>query len=243
MTVERFFINEAKKADDIEAFLKEELDVAGFSHSEVKKTPLGTRIIVYALRPGIVIGAGGENIKKLTAFIGSKFGVENPHLEVEQVREAFLDPHIVAWRLARSIEKGAYFKRSANITVTKIMQAGAKGVEIRMSGKLPSARSKTWKFIAGKLRKCGQEAVDQVDVAYARAMTKPGVVGVRVAILPPDAKFSDEIKSRFVEEPKKKPEVEVVEVDEPDKEIEQAIKEESQEIEEDAKTKTSPQKD
>ena len=247
MTVERFFINEAKKAYDIEDFLKKQLDVAGFSHAEVKKTPLGTRIIIHALRPGLVIGASGENIKRLTAYVGSKFGVENPHLEVEQVREAFLDPHIVAWRMARSLEKGAYFKRAANITVSRIMQAGAKGVEIRLSGKLPSARSKTWKFISGKLRKCGQEAVDQVQVAYAKAMTKPGIVGVRVAILPPDAKFSDLITTKYVEPKKAAPEAkdeEIVEVPEApevdektEKILEKVIKEETQTVKDEAKEK------
>ena len=209
MTVERFFINEAKKAHDIEEFLKKELEVAGFSHAEVKKTPLGTRIIIHALRPGIVIGSGGDSIKKLTSYVSSKFGVENPHLEVEQVKEPFLDPHIVAWRIARSLERGGYFKRIANIMVTRIMQSGAKGVEVRLSGKLPSARAKTWKFVAGKLRKCGQEAVDQVEVAYSEAMTKLGIVGVRVAILPPDANFSDEIKKKFAEEKEEPAKVEV----------------------------------
>jgi small subunit ribosomal protein S3 len=213
MTVERFFIKEAKKASDIEEFLQKELEVAGFSHAEVKRTPLGTRVIIHALRPGLVIGSGGSSIKKLTSRLGSKFAVENPHLEVEQVREAFLDPPVVAWRIARSIEKGAYFKRVANITVSRIMQAGAKGVEIRLSGKLPGSRARTWKFIAGKLRKCGQDAVDQVQVAYAKAMKKSGIVGVRVAILPPDANFCDEIKRKFVEPPVvDEPSVEVVEV-------------------------------
>lgn len=198
MTVERFFIEEAKKANDIENFLRSELDVAGFSHADVKKTPLGTRIIIYALRPGLVIGGGGSNIKRLTSFVGSKFGVENPHLEVEQIKEAFLDPYIVAWRIARSLEKGAYFKRVANLTMQRVEQSGAKGVEIRLGGKLPSSRAKTWIFTSGKLRKCGQEAIDQVQTAYAKSMTKPGVVGVKVSILPPDATFSDAIIDRDV---------------------------------------------
>ena len=199
MTVERFFIEEAKKANDIENFLRDELDVSGFSHADVKKTPLGTRIIIYALRPGLVIGGGGSNIKRLTSFIGSKFGLENPHLEVEQIKEAFLDPHIVAWRIARSLEKGAYFKRVANLTMQRVEQAGAKGVEIRMGGKLPSSRAKTWIFTSGKLRKCGQDAIDQVQTAYAKSMTKPGIVGVKVSILPPEATFSDAIIDRNVE--------------------------------------------
>ena len=229
MTVERFFINEAKKAQKIDQFLREELEVAGFSHSEVKKTPLGTRIIIYALRPGLVIGSAGENIKRLTKFLGVKFGLENPHLEVEQVKEPNLDPHIIAWRIARSLERGAYFKRVANITVSRVMQAGAKGVEIRLGGKLPSARARTWIFVEGKLRKCGQEAVDQVQTAQMTALTKPGVIGVTVSILPPDIKFSDSITER----PAPKPEAPKKESEEtkekPDEKAEKAEKTETKE--------------
>ncbi len=196
MTVERFFIEEAKKAQQIEDFLKKELDVAGFSHAEVKRTPLGTRIIIHALRPGLVIGSGGEKIKKLTNFVGNKFKVDNPHLEVEQVKDQFLDPHIVAWRIARSLERGTYFKRIANIMMTRVTQAGAKGVEIRLGGKLPGARAKSWIFTEGKLRKCGQDAIDLVKVGYARAVDRMGTTGIKVSILPPGVRFSDEIYDR-----------------------------------------------
>ncbi|MBR9689314.1 MAG: 30S ribosomal protein S3, partial [Candidatus Altiarchaeota archaeon] len=161
---------------------------------------------------------------------GSRFGVENPHLEVEQIREASLDPHVVAWRIARSLEKGAYFKRVANITMQRVVQAGAKGVEIRLGGKLPSARSKTWIFTSGKLRKCGQDAIDQVQIAYAKAMTRPGVIGVKVSILAPDATFSDEITFRV--EPEKKEVKRVIETVE--------IKEEEQPLEIPAGTPETP---
>ncbi len=237
MTVERYFVSEAKKAYEIQEFLRKELKHAGYSRAEVKRTPLGTRIIIYALRPGLVIGGGGENIKKLTDYISRRFRVENPHLEVEQVSDQYLDANVVAWRVARSLERGGYFKRVANLLVERIMQAGAKGVEIRLSGKLPSARAKTWKFIAGNLRKCGQEVIDKARVAYDVALTKPGIIGVRVTIIPPDVEFSDEIKDRVVietkveEEAGKEKTVETREVEpkspeELDKEIEEESKKE-----------------
>ena len=222
MTVERFFINEAKRAYEIDLSLRDELEVAGFSHADVKKTPLGTRIIIYALRPGLVIGSGGENIKRLTRFLGAKFGMENPHLEVEQVKEPFLDANIVAWRIARAIERGAYFKRIANIMLNRVMQAGAKGVEIRLGGKLPSSRARTWIFVDGKLRKCGQESIDQVDRGYMKALTKPGIIGVTVSILPPDVKFSDDIH----EKPIPKPQVEKEEPSPKEKEEKPEVKSE-----------------
>ena len=203
MTSRNFFITEAKRSYAIATYLREELKFAGFSHADIKKTPLGTRITIYAIRPGLVIGSGGENIKAMTQVIEKKFGVENLHIEVEQIDDIFLDPHIVAWRIAKSLEKGGNFKRITTIMVQRIIAAGARGVEIRLSGKLPSKRAKTWKFNAGNLRKCGFEVVEYGKVAYEVAIQKLGVIGVRVAIIPPEAKFSDEIHEIVIESSEK----------------------------------------
>ena len=72
------------------------------------------------------------------------------------------------------------------------MNAGALGVEIRLSGKLPGARAKTWRFAQGYLKKVGDSA-KVVDKAQSRAQTKPGVVGVKVSILSPHIKLRDKI--------------------------------------------------
>jgi small subunit ribosomal protein S3 len=228
MTVERYFIEEAKKARQIEEFLKKELAMSGFSHAEVKKTPLGTRVIIHALRPGLVIGGGGANIKALTEYLTTRFKIENPHLEVEQIREPFLDPHIVAWKIASSMEKGGYFKRIANLMMEKVIEAGAKGVEVRMGGKLPSARAKTWIFVQGKPRKCGQEAIDQVRVGYAQALTKMGITGIKISILPPDVHFSDEILEKVPE-----PGTEAIEVKKKEVKVKKSAAEEEAEVSED----------
>ncbi len=200
MTAINFFIKQAKQSHNIIEYLRNELKFAGFSHADIKKTPLGTRITIYAVRPGLVIGSSGENIKSITATIERKFKVENPHVEVEQIEDIFLDPHIVAWRIAKSLEKGGNFKRIANIMIQRIIQSGARGVEIRLSGKLPSKRAKTWKFTAGNPRKCGQEVMDHAKVGYEIAIQKLGVIGVRVTIIPPDIRFSDEIHEIVIEE-------------------------------------------
>ncbi|MBR9681671.1 MAG: 30S ribosomal protein S3 [Candidatus Altiarchaeota archaeon] len=200
MTSRNFFIKQAKTAHDIVEYLRGELKFAGFSDADIKKTPLGTRITIYAVRPGLVIGSGGANVKSMTATIEKRFKVENPHVEVEQVDDIFLDPHIVAWRIAKALEKGSHFKRISSIMIQRIIQSGARGVEIRLSGKLPSKRAKTWKFTAGNPRKCGQEVVDHAKVGYEVAIKKLGVIGVRVMIIPPGVRFSDEIFEIVIEE-------------------------------------------
>ena len=84
------------------------------------------------------------------------------------------------------------FKVIAYRTLQNIIKAGALGVEIRLSGKLPSSRAKTWRFAQGYLKKTGDSA-KVVDKAQSRAETKPGTVGIKVSILPPDAVLKDKI--------------------------------------------------
>jgi small subunit ribosomal protein S3 len=74
----------------------------------------------------------------------------------------------------------------------RIIDAGALGVEIRLGGKLPSARAKQWRFSQGYLKKVGDSA-KVVDRAQALAQTRPGTVGIKVAILSPYAKLTDNI--------------------------------------------------
>jgi small subunit ribosomal protein S3 len=81
------------------------------------------------------------------------------------------------------------------------MKAGALGCEIRLSGKLPGARAKTWRFAQGYLKKTGDSA-KVVDKAQARAETKPGTVGIKVSILSPHAVLKDRVKidERLIEQ-------------------------------------------
>ncbi len=246
MKVEEYFVKQNIRNFLIDEFLRQELENAGYSHVEVKRTPLGTRVIIYALRPGIVIGVGGQNIKRLTKLLEEKFNLEKPHIEVEQVQNPDLDPHIVAWRIAKLMEKGYYFKKVAMHMLERVMRAGARGVEIRLAGKLPSERARKWKFRAGYLQKCGYVSDEVALVAYAQAKLKPGVAGIKVTIIPPDARFPDEVFEKeaavsgaeaIEEKPEEKPkeeekaeEVKPEEVTEEEvkKELEEAEKEEEQ---------------
>ena len=84
------------------------------------------------------------------------------------------------------------FKVIAYSTLKKIINSGALGVEILLSGKLPGSRAKSWRFSQGYLKKTGDNA-RVVDRAKSRAQTKPGTVGVKVSILSPYAELKDKI--------------------------------------------------
>ena len=193
MTEEKTFIKEKLKQLQVKKFLREELQRAGFSGADIKRTPLGTRIIINALHPGFVIGRGGENIKRLTAVIKGELGIDNPNIEVKQVEVPELDAKVMSQKIADFLERGYYFKKIVHRTLDRIMECGARGVELRICGKVPSDRAKTWIFTKGYMRHCGEVVKTGVDVGYAEAQLKTGVVGIRVRIMPPDVKFPDEL--------------------------------------------------
>jgi len=85
------------------------------------------------------------------------------------------------------------FKGIGHRAMTDVMNAGALGVEIFISGRIPSSRAKTWRFYNGYLKKCGNTAITGVNKAYATAFLKTGVAGVKVSIMPPDTKLPDRI--------------------------------------------------
>ncbi|MEW5761057.1 MAG: 30S ribosomal protein S3, partial [Candidatus Thermoplasmatota archaeon] len=136
MTSERKFVNENIKRVLLKEFIKRETIRSGFGGLDIQRTPMGTRITLIAERPGMIIGRKGSAIEGLTKVIEKKFGIENPQIEVEEVKESSLNPIIMAQKLADAIEKGWHFRRAAHATVRRIMDAGAKGCQVIISGKL-----------------------------------------------------------------------------------------------------------
>src|SRR3989338_2477999 len=193
--IERKYVKENKKEYLVEEFIRENLKGIGHSMTKVKKTPLGEKIIVYSSRPGLVVGRGGSNIKKLTKQLKSEFQFENPQIEIAEVENLNLDPQIVAERIANSLERfgSKKFKGIMHKTMTDVMMAGAKGVEILLSGKIPSSRAKTWRVYQGYLKKCGDVAVSGVKSAKMQALLKTGIIGIKVKIMPPDLVLPDTV--------------------------------------------------
>lgn len=183
MAIESFFIQEGIKETEIEDFLKKKFDKADYSHIEIQRTPLGTRIIVYASKPGLVIGKSGTMIKEITDYIREKFGLDNPMLDVKEVENPFLDAQVVANKIAKSIEKGSFYKKIINFYLDEIMKNGAIGVQIKIAGKLGGERGRFQKFKAGYIKHAGYYADNIVDKGFATAIVKLGMIGVSVKIM------------------------------------------------------------
>ena len=212
MASERKFIKENTKRSLIKKFLLEEIEGAGFGGMSIQRTPIGTRINILVERPGMVIGKGGSKIKELTENIQNKFNVDNPQIEIQEAgASAPLNAQIMAEKLAEALERGWHFRRAGHSTVRRIINAGAKGCQIIIAGKLTGSRHRTEKFTEGHVKYCGDIVKEIMDEGFATAKLKAGVLGVKVRIMKPDAKLPDEIKFKTREKEEVKIEEKAVE--------------------------------
>ena len=193
--IERKFVAQKIKEYEIQEYLAENLNNVGFSHTKMIKTPLGEKIIIYASRPGLVVGKKGQNIKSLTETLKKKFSLENPQIEISEVENPNLDASIVAEKIVDSLEHfgSDKFKAIGHKMMSDVKGAGALGIEIIVSGKVPSDRAKSWRFYSGYMKKCGDVALTGVRRSNLQAHLKTGVVGIKVSIMPPDTKLPDDI--------------------------------------------------
>ena len=194
--IERKFVAQKMKEFQIEEYITQSLENVGHSHTKMVKTPLGEKIIIFASRPGLIVGRKGQNIKQLTKTLKKRFNLENPQIEISEVETPNLDAHIVAEKIVDALEKfgSEKFKAIGHKIMTDVMRSGALGIEIVVSGKVPSARAKSWRFYSGYLKKCGDIAIIGVRRANAQAQLKTGIIGIKVKIMPPDIKLPDDIE-------------------------------------------------
>ena len=193
-------------------YLREAIKDAGFSHAEISKTPTGTRVALHVTRPGIVIGRKGAGIRELTEKLASEFGLKNPQISVNEIEKPDLSPSVMCNRMASHLERGTAFRRATMWTIKQIMEGGAMGVQITISGKLRGDRSAFEKHTAGILPRAGHHAEVIVDEDIAHVTTKMGSIGIRIRIAIKE-KLVPEFELKKVEKEKEKPkEVKVEEI-------------------------------
>jgi len=191
---EKEFIGVRKDEYNIREFVKRMFGKGKVSRVRIEYTPVGEKVVVSTHRPGWIIGKKGEKINNLTEVLKKKFKMENPHVDIDEIMKPEFDAQLIADDIALTLERfGAQkYKASSYRALDRIKKAGALGAELRLSGKLPSDRARSWRFAFGYLKKTG-DAASVVDRAESVAITKQGVVGIKVAILAPGVKMCDQI--------------------------------------------------
>ncbi|HKZ93947.1 MAG TPA: 30S ribosomal protein S3 [Candidatus Bathyarchaeia archaeon] len=219
MSVVKHFVSESVKKTEINEFLQNQFERAGYGGVDIAKTPLGTHIVVYAMRPGIVIGRGGETIKELAITLEQKFGLPNPQISVAEIEIPELNAHVIASRVTSALQRGVHFRRAGFWALQQTMEAGALGAEIIIRGKLRTERARYEKFRNGYLPKSGNPAHKFLRETVLHVQLKPGMYGIKVRIMPPDATFPDQVKllEPNPEEKTEKPEESAAAATEPEK--------------------------
>ncbi len=184
MGVEKQIVQQYILELDAKKYLQSIFEKAEFSNVKIEKLPIGTRITVYVGRKAIGISKYRKNEEEILKTLTEKFKLENPTVIIEEVQNPYLDARIVAYRIKRAIEKGINYKKAALYYLDQIINSGAIGAEIRISGKLlGKERSAAHKFRKGYILHTGHYKEELMDIAYQQAFTKVGVIGIQVKIL------------------------------------------------------------
>ena len=177
----------------VREYLLKETERAGFGGLTFNRTPEGTKVTLQAEQVGRVIGRRGKVIHDLQRRLQDDFDLDNPQLEVEEIEESRTNAQVMASRLASSLERGWFFRRAGHSTVQNIMDAGARGCIVILSGKITGARHRVEKFQKGHIKYCGETALQLMEVGFSTAVKKLGTIGCTVRIMRPGAKLPHEI--------------------------------------------------
>jgi len=170
--------------------LTRELAEAGYSGVEVRPTPLRMEIVIRATRTQDVLGEKGQRIRELTAVVQKRFNFPENSVELyaEKVHQRGLCAQTQAESLKYKLLEGLAVRRACYSVLRYVMENGAKGCEVIVSGKLRAQRAKSMKFKEGYMIKSGQPSLEYVDKAVRHVLMRQGVLGVKVKIMLPHDK-------------------------------------------------------
>lgn len=172
---------------ELNEFLTRELAEDGYSGVEVRVTPTRTEIIILATRTQNVLGEKGRRIRELTAVVQKRFGFPEGSVELyaEKVATRGLCAIAQAESLRYKLLGGLAVRRACYGVLRFIMESGAKGCEVVVSGKLRGQRAKSMKFVDGLMIHSGDPVNYYVDTAVRHVLLRQGVLGIKVKIMLP----------------------------------------------------------
>jgi small subunit ribosomal protein S3 len=161
-------------------FLRKRLAPAGISRIQIDRPARNAKIVVYAARPGVIMGKGGKEIENLRDEVFKIIKVP-VHISIEEVRKPETDATLVAESIAQQIERRVMFRRAMKRAVTSTMRLGAKGIKVTVAGRLGGSEiARTEWYREGRVPLHTVRA--EIDYGTAEAFTTYGVIGVKVWI-------------------------------------------------------------
>jgi len=188
-------------AEDIKVrdFLKRKLAHASVGRVLIERPAKDARITIFSARPGVVIGKKGEEIESLKAELRRIMGVQQVHVNIEEIRKPEIDAQLIADSIAQQLEKRIMFRRAMKRAMQNAMRLGAQGIKIMSAGRLNGIEiARTEWYREGRVPLHTLRA--DIDYGTGEAKTNYGVIGIKVwvykgevipkgetALLPPPA--------------------------------------------------------
>lgn len=173
----QYLLQDAK----IRKHIKKSLYTAGISHVEIERAANKVKVTVHTAKPGLIIGRGGKGVDDLRAEVEKLAGGKQVHVNVQEIRSPELNAQLVAESIAQQIERRISYKRASKQAVFRTMRMGAKGIRIRVAGRLGGAEmarvdgEKSGKVPLHTLRA-------DIDYGFYEAATTYGNIGIKVWI-------------------------------------------------------------
>ncbi|KAF7992642.1 hypothetical protein HCN44_004986 [Aphidius gifuensis] len=183
----RKFVEDGLFKAELNEFFTRELAEDGYSGVEVRVTPLKKEVIVMATHTQSVLGEKGRRIRELTSAVQKRYGFKDGTVELyaEKVANRGLCAIAQAESLRYKLIGGLAVRRACYGVLRFIMESGAKGCEVVVSGKLRGQRAKSMKFVDGLMIHSGEPTLDYVDTATRHVLLRQGVLGIKVKIMLP----------------------------------------------------------
>ncbi len=171
----------AMLAEDIKVrdFLKRKLAHASVGRVLIERPAKDARITIFSARPGVVIGKKGEEIESLKAELRRILGVNQVHVNIEEIRKPEIDAQLIADSIAQQLEKRIMFRRAMKRAIQNAMRLGAQGIKIMSAGRLNGIEiARTEWYREGRVPLHTLRA--DIDYGFGEAKTSYGVIGIKV---------------------------------------------------------------
>lgn len=179
----------------IRKFLKKELYYAGVSEIIVERAAKKLRVTVVAARPGLIIGKKGADIEKVKESLKTVVQ-KDISINIKEVKRPQANAQLAAENVATQLEKRVAFRRAMKKVMQAAIKSGAKGVKVKVSGRLAGAEmARTEWYMEGRVPLHTLRA--KIDYGFAEAMTTYGIIGVKVWI------FKGEVLQKGIQPEKK----------------------------------------
>jgi small subunit ribosomal protein S3 len=168
-------------AEDIKVrdFLKSKLAHASVGRVLIERPAKDARITIFSARPGVVIGKKGEEIESLKAALRKIMGVQQVHVNIEEIRKPEIDAQLIADSIAQQLEKRIMFRRAMKRAMQNAMRLGAQGIKIMSAGRLNGIEiARTEWYREGRVPLHTLRA--DIDYGFGEAKTNYGVIGIKV---------------------------------------------------------------